>query len=160
METQSVYPLFGPVQTSGAETNSPRQSLLRRLLGRTVAPSPSDFRFIGAALSGSAHKILFERDLREIAHVRAWALWHAGSSSNRLRFVAFDDGPSNLEILAEVAGTDDAGPRSIVLDLTDKLRRIRAERRPKQIGFQIANGTIPWTLYCVKFDIYWQETDL
>lgn len=130
--------LFGPAQTA--------QSVVA-----DVAAAP---KWVGLALSGSTHRFPFSAGVAPVGSARLLVLWAPRNTTNYVRLVAFDDGPTNIVEIARVQGNGNMGPSVQGIAITDQLNALRANGVDKQLGFQIGgDGVNQWVLYEVQLEI-------
>lgn len=138
------YPLFGPVQLSGA---------LQQI------PGPS-FAWQGDAMTASSKQLYLGSDVADVDVARAVAVWAPGSSSNEIEIVKFDNGPANIERIALIPGQNLATPTGSGVIITDGLQAMvdnaRANGTPyKHLGFRM-RGPAMYTLYEVRIEVSWK----
>ena len=137
-ERQSYVQLFGPVQNDGSH----------------VQAASNIWQMAGASTSTSFKTFWFNRAWQRITWASLRIEWIPMVRANSLRLIAADDGISNIQVLAEIAGADHRNPLLSVVNVTVAFQQLARTGRQRHIGWQVrGDGRNQLRVYQIHLEI-------
>ena len=125
--------------------------------GVITGSMPGSWAFIGSALSSSTKRLLFQYGSIRVHSAIFTIIWTNSSTSNEVRVVTMDDGPTNITSIGSTTPASAGSPIVTDINVTSALDSLAASSTYKSIGYQL-QGPGTYTIYEVRLDIVYKYT--